>query len=64
MEYLNGNIILIDRSDGRKYKGFWANGKQHGEGEFLLQKDNQWRKGIWNEGKRVKWVGENAQEFT
>jgi hypothetical protein len=57
-------IVIKYRSDGRKYKGFWSNGKQHGEGEFLHQKENQWRKGIWNEGKRIRWVGENAQEYS
>ena len=42
-------------SDGKIYKGMWKNGKQHGEGEVFNPKDNLWRKGFWNEGKRVRW---------
>ncbi len=56
--YLNGYKIVNYRSDGRKYKGRWKNGKQHGEGEFYNPRENIWRKGLWNEGKRVKWVDE------
>jgi len=33
----------------------WKNGKQHGEGEFYHPKDQIWKKGIWNDGKRLKW---------
>ena len=44
--------------DGRKYKGFWKNGKQHGEGFFYVPKKNIWKKGIWENGKRVKWIDE------
>ena len=63
-DYSNGNIknyiklilILIIRNDGRKYKGKWKNGKQHGEGEFFNPKDNTWKKGLWNDGKRVRWI--------
>ena len=40
---------------GKIYKGMWKNGKQHGEGEVFNPKDNLWRKGFWNEGKRVRW---------
>lgn len=58
MVSLNGkNCIYINtyRNDGRKYKGSWKNGKQHGEGEFFNPKDNAWKKGVWQEGKRVQW---------
>jgi hypothetical protein len=45
------------RADGRKYKGYWKNGKQHGEGEFFNNTNNsQWRRGIWDDGKRVRWI--------
>jgi hypothetical protein len=59
MEYSNGNITINNqRNDGRKYKGKWKNGKQHGEGEFYNPKDATWKKGIWNDGKRVRWLTE------
>ena len=48
-------ILIKKRNDGRKYKGNWKNGKQHGDGEFFNPKENVWKKGIWSEGKRVKW---------
>ena len=47
---------VFEWADGRKYKGFWMNGKQHGEGEFYNQKEDQWKKGVWNDGKRVRWI--------
>ena len=50
---------LYEWSDGRKYKGKWKNGKQHGSGEFFHPKENSWKKGIWNEGKRVRWTQED-----
>jgi hypothetical protein len=46
------------RSDGRKYKGGWKNGKQNGEGEFLQNASSQWKKGQWSEGKRVRWIND------
>ena len=42
--------------DGRKYDGNWKNGKQDGEGKFYNPKIKQWKKGIWKEGKRIKWI--------
>lgn len=55
-EYSNGNLVYIYiRNDGRKYKGYWKNGKQHGEGEFFHPKENIWKKGVWSDGRRVKW---------
>ena len=48
--------------DGRKYKGLWKNGKQHGEGSFYLTQKKIWKKGIWNNGKRVKWIDEEDSE--
>jgi len=56
---LNGNELHKFRNDGRKYKGMWKNGKQHGEGEFFHPKENSWKRGIWNEGKRVRWTNDN-----
>jgi hypothetical protein len=57
---LINHLFYSFRSDGRKYKGFWKNGKQHGEGEFYQQKENVWKKGIWGEGKRVRWTTDAA----
>lgn len=48
---------IFEWADKRKYKGYWSNGKQHGEGEFYNPKEEAWKKGIWNDGKRVRWVG-------
>lgn len=60
MVFSNGILFIIFRSDGRKYKGYWKNGKQHGEGEFYQNKENMWKKGIWSEGKRVRWTNDTA----
>ena len=43
-------------SDGKQYKGHWVNGKQHGEGEIFSPSQNIWQKGIWDNGKRIKWI--------
>ena len=57
---LSDNFNMI-RADGRRYKGYWKNGKQHGEGEFFNPATTQWRKGIWDDGKRVRWIGDTNQ---
>jgi len=49
-----------DWSDGRIYKGGWKDGKQHGEGLFFCVKKKVWKKGIWENGKRMKWINENV----
>ena len=38
-----------------KYRGEWANGKQHGVG-FYISVDGKEKQGEWKEGKRVKWL--------
>jgi hypothetical protein len=43
-------------NDGKQYKGFWKDGKQNGEGEFFFPSENIWKKGIWENGKRIKWI--------
>lgn len=53
-------FYLKIRADGRKYKGNWKNGKQHGEGEFFNPANSVWRRGIWDDGKRVRWIGDAA----
>ena len=45
--------------DGRIFKGHWNNGKQHGEGEFFDPKRNIWRKGLWDNGKNIKFFEQN-----
>jgi hypothetical protein len=43
--------------DGRRYEGMWENNKQHGEGKYY-EPDGVMRRGLWEDGKRVKWVDE------
>ena len=47
---------VFEWNDGRKYRGNWEKGKQHGEGEFYIPKEEVWKKGIWHNGKRIKWL--------
>ena len=42
--------------DGRIYKGMWKNGLQNGEGEIIEPKLNKKRKGLWKNGKKIKWL--------
>lgn len=49
------SLNSINRHDGRKYKGYWKNGKQHGEGEFYQPDQKIWKKGVWSDGRRVSW---------
>lgn len=58
----NGNDNSNCRADGRKYKGYWKNGKQHGEGEFYTVSMDTWKKGIWDDGKRVRWINDATRE--
>lgn len=51
---------LYFRADGRKYRGFWKNGKQHGEGEFFAANQGNWKKGVWEDGKRIRWLSDAA----
>lgn len=44
-------------ADGRRYEGEWKNGKQHGKGKYILL-DGTIKTGIWEDGKRAKWVEE------
>ena len=58
MEYISGRIsqamlIYFNRADGRRYEGYWKDGKQHGKGRFYL-KDGTYRDNVWEEGKKVK----------
>ena len=58
-EYLNDKKDgkgLFEWPDGKKYNGEWKNGKQHGEGYLYSVKNLTWRKGLWENGKRIKWL--------
>ena len=45
-------------NNGRQYAGWWVNGMEHGEGTYR-QSDTETgfrrMRGVWEEGKRVKW---------
>ncbi len=50
-------------NDGRKYKGYWKDGKQNGNGNFFNPKYNEWKEGIWQNGKRIKWIENGDKNF-
>ena len=43
-------------NDGKQYKGYWKNGRQHGKGQYFDPSDQIWKRGIWDYGKKVKWL--------
>ena len=43
-------------ADGRTYTGYWKNGKQEGEGKYYIPSENIELSGIWQNGKRLKWL--------
>lgn len=47
------------RPDGRRYEGYWQNGKQHGQGVYYNAQGRR-KDGEWNEGKRVRWINEQT----
>ena len=49
-------------SDGRTYEGGWKDGKQHGEGIYKSKGKGTARKGVWENGKRTRWLNEIAME--
>ena len=64
-EYKEGKkdgIGIFKWPDGRIYKGMWENGKQHGEGMLFNSGMKTWKKGIWNYGKRIKWIDDENKE--
>ena len=65
-EYLNDKKDgkgLFEWPDGKKYNGEWKNGKQHGFGEYFNVADKTWKKGIWEFGRRKKWLDESEAEI-
>ena len=47
--------------DGRQYRGFWANGKQHGKGVFVNDKGIE-QEGMWENGKKKEWIKGNKNK--
>ena len=45
--------------DGRTYKGEWFEGKQHGIGYYKESVDVKERMGMWDHGKRERWISED-----
>jgi hypothetical protein len=48
------------RDNGKSLIDFRENGKQHGQGKYYLL-DNTIKTGIWEDGKRIKWLEENSK---
>jgi len=48
------------RMDGRKYRGYWHNGKRHGDGEFYKPKRGIWKKGVWVDDIQLRQHGEST----
>jgi len=46
--------------DGRKYDGQWPDGKQHGTGSYVSLAQEK-KQGVWEDGRRVRWLEDNAQ---
>ena len=56
MKWIRLNIYReFEWPDGRRYKGEWKNGKQHGKGIFINDK-GETRSGLWEDGKRIEWT--------
>ncbi|KAL4508042.1 hypothetical protein ABPG72_021415 [Tetrahymena utriculariae] len=49
-------LIFTDRT----YKGYWANGRQHGKGIYIGSQGIE-KEGEWCDGKRVKWIKKNEE---
>ena len=54
-------VGLFVWADGRKYNGCWKDGKQHGEGMFFNVSQGKWKKGIWENGKRMRWMEDEPE---
>lgn len=55
--------------DDRQYSGFWALGKQHGLGKYVVNEkleDGTVKKkikyGLWEDGKRIEWFTDDMVE--
>jgi hypothetical protein len=54
---------IFEWDDGRIYKGNWKEGKQNGEGEYYNPKEKIWKKGLWENGKKIKWINNNNRNI-
>ena len=45
--------------DGRKYAGYWVNGKQQGIGKYYTN-ETDFKVGLWEDGKRISWVEQDC----
>ena len=50
-------------TDGRRYDGWWARGKQHGIGTYIDTQKQSQKFGLWEGGKRVKWFTEEEKDL-
>jgi hypothetical protein len=50
---MNGKEFYYIRPNGNKYKGYWKNGKQNGEGEHYCSITDKWIKSVWDDGRQV-----------
>ena len=45
-------------ADNRRFKGWWHENKQHGLGVYFSPESTSAKFGIWQMGKRIKWLNE------
>ena len=43
-------------ADGRVYNGSWKRGKMHGLARFKFSEEEEFKKGEWVDGKRIRWI--------
>jgi len=54
---------IFEWPDGRKYIWSYRDDKKDGDGSFYCTQKKIWKKGIWDNGKRVKWIdGESSEK--
>lgn len=44
--------------DNRRFKGWWHNNKQHGLGMYFSPESTNYKFGLWQMGKRIKWFSD------
>ena len=47
---------IFEWTNGKKYRGYWHNGKQNGEGELYNNVTKQWKRCLFQNGKRIRWL--------
>ena len=48
--------------DGRQYVGEWKNNKQDGQGTYRTHLLASPRKGVWKEGRKIKWISDDEEQ--